>query len=169
MEEPVREIVHALKYGGWKGAATPMAERMRSVSLPRDVHDEVRRVIPVPTSGVRLRERGYNQAERLASAFAHAAQLTCTSDLLVRERTMQTQTGLHPDERRANVAQAFSVPSAGARPLAGEHVLLIDDVWTTGATACACAEALLAAGARMVSVLTFARALPDRRDGRNQR
>ncbi len=65
---------------------------------------------------------------------------------------------MHPDERRANVAGAFA-PAARVS-LAGEHVLLVDDVWTTGATALACADALFSASARAVSVVTFARALP---------
>ena len=83
--------------------------------------------------------------------------------MLVRTRSATTQTGLHPAERRANVAGAFAVPAERGTRLAGAHILLVDDVWTTGATALACAEALWEGGARVVSVITFARALPDRR------
>jgi predicted amidophosphoribosyltransferase len=68
---------------------------------------------------------------------------------------------LHPTERRANVAGAFEVTRNGADRIISQHLLLIDDVWTTGATALSCADALLTAGARAVSVLTFARALPE--------
>ncbi|HEX2090961.1 MAG TPA: hypothetical protein VHG28_01115, partial [Longimicrobiaceae bacterium] len=81
--------------------------------------------------------------------------------LLVRERATDTQTALHPAERRANVAGAFTVPDGRRGALPGEHLLLVDDVWTTGATAVACARALLGAGARVVSVVTFARVQPE--------
>jgi predicted amidophosphoribosyltransferase len=79
--------------------------------------------------------------------------------LLLRVRSTGSQTTLHPSERRANVAGAFRA-AAGTR-LAGEHVMIVDDVWTTGATALACGEALLLAGARAYSVVTLARALPE--------
>jgi ComF family protein len=158
MDEPVRNMIHALKYGGWTAVAGPLAQRMAALPFPEDVREEVRIVVPVPTSAVRLRERGYNQAALLAEALARRMSRTHEPDVLVRQRSMGTQTTLHPDERRANVAGAFT-PAAGVS-LAGEHVLLIDDVWTTGATALACVDALLSAGARVVSVATFARAIP---------
>jgi ComF family protein len=151
-------MVHALKYRGWEVAGGPMGARMAPVTFPADVRDELRLVVPVPLSAARLRQRGYNQAERLASSYAAATRLCCEPGMLARTRTTETQTALHPDERRANVAGAFAVPLSRAPDLHREHVLLIDDVWTTGATATACAEALLGAGARAVSVLTFARA-----------
>jgi ComF family protein len=159
MVEPVSDMVHALKYRGWEAAAQPMSARMLEVPLPADVRDEVRLVVPVPTSRARLRQRGYNQAELLAVGYARATEHTCEPGVLCRIHATESQTALHPDERRANVAHAFAVPVGRAPELHREHVLLIDDVWTTGATALACAEALLGAGARVVSVLTFARAL----------
>lgn len=152
------KMVHALKYRGWEVAGAPMGARMASVALPRDVQEEARVVVPVPISGKRMRQRGYNQAERLALGYAAATSRTPDPDLLVRTRSTETQTALHPDERRANVAHAFAVRPGREPDLHREHVLLVDDVWTTGATATACAEALLEAGARAVSVLTFARA-----------
>jgi ComF family protein len=159
MADPASAMVHALKYRGWQAAAAPMAERMARLALPADVDAEARIVVPVPTSAARKRQRGYNQAELLAQEFARATQRFCHPDALQRTRATETQTALHPDERRANVAGAFVVSSDHASDFQREHVLLVDDVWTTGATASACAEALLAAGARAVSVVTFARAL----------
>jgi ComF family protein len=159
MAEPASGMVHALKYRGWEAAAAPMAERLARISLPPDVADEARIVVPVPTSAARRRQRGYNQAELLADCFARTTQRFCLPGALVRTRATETQTALHPDERRANVAGAFAVPPEHTAELQREHLLLIDDVWTTGATASACAEALLAGGARAVSVITFARAL----------
>jgi ComF family protein len=166
MLDPVSRMVHALKYRGWEAAGSPMGLRMAGVPLPADVEDEARLVVPVPVSKSRLRQRGYNQAELLAAAFAQATGRTCEARVLARIRATESQTALHPDERRANVAHAFTVPTGAGRELHREHVLLVDDVWTTGATAIACAETLLAAGARAVSVLTFARALSGlRREG----
>lgn len=163
MEDPAREMVHALKYLHWAVAAVPMGDRMAALPFPEDVREEARFVVPVPTSASHLRKRGYNQAELLAAKVARRMGAEVRADLLLREGGA-TQTNLHPDERRANVASAFSA-SVGAREhLEGEHILLVDDVWTTGATAIACAGVLAAAGARVISVLTFARvpANPDR-------
>lgn len=163
MEDPAREMVHALKYLRWAAAARPMGARMAALAFPEDVLEEVRYVVPVPTSRSHLRRRGYNQAELLAAEVARRMGAELRADLLLREGGA-TQTNLHPDERRANVASAFSASAGAGAHLAGEHILLVDDVWTTGATAIACAGVLAAAGARVVSVLTFARvpANPDR-------
>ena len=161
MGDVPRALVHALKYRGWEAAAGPMAARMAAMTWPRDVADEARLVVPVPTSRARIRERGYNQAALLASGFAARTGRAHAPELLVRARATATQTALHPGERRANVAGAFSVPAGRRQALQREHVVLVDDVWTTGATALACAEALLEAGARVVSVATFARVVPE--------
>lgn len=161
MGEVPRRLVHALKYRGWEAAAIPMAARMARMELPADVEREAPIVIPVPTSAARRRERGYNQAELLARALAERRGWTADPRLLVRTRATATQTALHPGERRANVARAFAVPAGLGAELRGEHVLLVDDVWTTGATALACVEALLEAGARVASVATFARVVPE--------
>jgi ComF family protein len=160
MESTVREIVHALKYRGWESVSLPAAQRLARVPLPRDVHEEAGLVVPVPVSAVRMRERGYNQAALLARAFAGLTGRDCAPDLLRRTRATETQTALHPDERRANVAGAFEVADNEAGRIHRRHLLLIDDVWTTGATALACADTLLSAGARAVSILTLARAVP---------
>jgi ComF family protein len=161
MDEVPRALVHGLKYRGWEALADPMAARMAALPWPDDVLEEVRLVVPVPASAVRARERGYNQADRLARALASRTGRAAAPELLVRTRATATQTALHPSERRANVSGAFTAPPGAAARLRGEHVLLVDDVWTTGATAEACAGALLEAGARVVSVATFARVVPE--------
>ena len=158
MGDSVRQMIHALKYGGWEAVAEPLARRLAALPIPADVCDEARLVVPVPITPVRLRERGYNQAALLGEALAHRTGREYLPDALRRTGAVKTQTTLHPDERRANVAGAFIPARAGS--LEGEHILLVDDVWTTGATALACTAALRAAGARAVTVLTFARALP---------
>jgi ComF family protein len=161
LDEVPRAVVHALKYAGWERVAEPMAARMAELPFPRDVEEEARLVVAVPTTAARQRERGYNQAALLASAFAGRTARTAAPELLERSRSGGSQTALHRSERRANVARAFTVPGGRAAELAGEHVLLVDDVWTTGATAAACVAALLEGGARVVSVATFARVIPE--------
>jgi ComF family protein len=156
-----RALVHALKYRGWEAVAEVMAARMAALPWPDDVVEEARLVVPVPASRVRLRERGYNQAELRARGLVARSGRQVVPDLLARTRSTGTQTALHPSERRANVAGAFAAPVNAATRLRGQHVLLVDDVWTTGATATACAQALLEGGARVVSVATFARVVPE--------
>jgi ComF family protein len=155
---PADALVHQLKYRGWYALAEPMARRMVAVALPADVVEEAAICVTVPTTAARLRERGYNQAELLAAAFARLTGRRLVA-ALERTRGLSSQIALQPVARGTNVAGAFSMAPAVAHQLRRAHVLLIDDVMTTGATAVACAEALVAGGARCVSVLTFARAV----------
>lgn len=131
---------------------------MAAVPLPRDVARETRLVVPVPTTRLRARERGYNQAEVLARALARETGRTVICGL---ERTAgaSSQIALQPAARLANVAGAFGLVTGTEQVIAGEHLLLVDDVLTTGATVIACTRTLVDAGARCVSVLTFARAM----------
>lgn len=153
-------LVHALKYEGWTAVATTMARTMARLTWPEDVVAERSALVPLPLAAARERERGYNQAERLASALAPALGLPVWSWALRRVRHTDSQVRLTPSERVANVSGAFAVPREAGRLLAGAHVVLVDDVVTTGATAVAAAEALVAGGARIASVVTFGRA-PD--------
>jgi len=151
---PARRLVQALKYGGWRVAAEPMADvtmrilgtRLREACL----------LVPIPLGRQRQRERGHNQAEVLARAIAQRSGLR-VADLLGRTRETRSQTALDPRERRENVAGAFEVSGVGGR-VSGERLVLIDDVLTTGATLVAAAEALATSGAVEVGAVTFARA-----------
>lgn len=163
LEGPAHRMVHGLKYAGWHCLAETMGNRMARVPLGEEAEEEVTIAVPVPLSDVRMRQRGYNQAALLAAVVARLRGLEVRPDLLHRNRATESQTTLHPSERRANVAGAFRVSREGAASVRRQHLLIVDDVWTTGATTLACAEALLEAGGRAVSVLTFARALPELR------
>ncbi len=157
LRDPADGLVHQLKYRGWHRLGSFMGGRMARTRLPDDVARETQLVIPVPTTPLRLRARGYNQAEVLATAFASETGRTVICGL-ERSAGASSQIALQPAARLANVAGAFG-PVAGAETdFAGEHLLLVDDVLTTGATVAACARALVDAGARCVSVVTFARA-----------
>ncbi len=155
-------VVHALKYHGWTGAARDMAARMARASWPGDVIAERAALIPVPLSRTRERERGFNQAALIADALAAHWRLPVWRDAIVRTRSTRTQTRLTPGERSANVRDAFEVPGIGSsrrgERMRGLHLVVVDDVLTTGATLNACAAALFEAGARTISYVTFGRA-----------
>ncbi len=150
LDDGARRAVHALKYGGWWRVAEPLALAMRGLVTDRDAV-----LVPVPLSPRRARKRGYNQAERLARALGGITGVRVQPETLIRTRHTSTQTALSPEERRANIAGAFS-----ARPLGGRRAILVDDVLTTGATLCEAARALAEAGAGSVEAITFARAKP---------
>jgi ComF family protein len=151
-------IVHALKYAGWHAIAREMADRIARLAWPLDVIEERAAVLPVPLAPSRERERGFNQSERLARALAERWRTPAWCDVLERARATQTQTRLTPEERLANVSGAFRVRRAMQPVLQNAHVVLVDDVVTTAATLNACAAALYAGGARIVSYATFGRA-----------
>jgi ComF family protein len=150
-------IVHALKYQSWPAIARPMGRRLGALRFPRDVEEERAALVPVPLAASRLRERGYNQSAELARAIGAAWSLPVREDLLTRARATKTQTRLTPGERHRNVSGAFRV-LADRDSLRGLHFVLVDDVVTTAATLNACAAALHAGGARILSYVTFGRA-----------
>jgi ComF family protein len=114
------------------------------------------RIVPVPLHPERLRERGYNQAAELGRALARLAQLPLDEWSLVRTlHTERHRAGMDAQARRESVAGAFAVRRS--RLIEAERILLIDDVFTTGATVSSCAGALRIAGAQDVFVLTIAR------------
>jgi ComF family protein len=152
LEGSARQAVHQLKYEGWTRAAGAMAEAMRRLEpLTGRVC-----LIPIPLGRRRQRQRGYNQSERIAAAVGRRSGLDVRLDLLDRVRETSTQTALTPEARHANVAGAFE--AAPAREL---ELVLVDDVFTTGATLAAAGAALIAAGALRVEAVTFARAVVD--------
>jgi ComF family protein len=159
LESPATDLVHALKYEGWHELAGFMANAMSRLHGAADGEGVV--VVPVPTTASRLATRGYNQAALLARHVSEALGLPLR-DALRRRAGGGSQTSLTPSERRENVRGVFG-PAAGAElAVGGRHVLLVDDVLTTGATAGDAARALAAARAATVTLIAFARALPSR-------
>jgi competence protein ComFC len=114
-------------------------------------------IVPVPLHSLKQREREFNQAGRLAVPLAAALNIPLNDRLLRRVTPTATQTLLTRQQRGENMRGAFAVRPGGS--LDGERVVLVDDVFTTGATTSACARSLLAAGAGEVCVWTVARGL----------
>jgi ComF family protein len=148
----MRDALHRFKFDGRRALAQPLADlavEQCGTSLP----DGIVAVIPVPLARDREWERGYNQAALLAERVAKRLDVPIRAGWLGRQRATTPQTDLPAAERFANVRGAFRATSA----VAGRHVLLVDDVLTTGATLAECARALRAAGASCIGVLTVAR------------
>jgi ComF family protein len=151
--EVARAIALKLKYSGRPGVAETLA-RLMARHAPRGGGALL---VPVPLHRWRIWKRGYNQAALIASALARRTGLAADLDLLRRTRATPPLKGLGRRERALAVRGAFRIRDGGKAALAGRPVILVDDVYTSGATAGACARALKRAGAQSVSVLTWAR------------
>jgi ComF family protein len=157
----LRDILQHFKYRGFRPLARPLGDRLAQ-ALERFSDTSWDLILPVPLHRNRERQRGFNQASLLAKRVGRLSGTRLGDKDCVRVRDTPPQAGLRAAERRKNVKGAFAVP----RPerVRGLRVLLVDDVMTTGATADACARALLDAGVRRVSVLSLARARLASRD-----
>lgn len=159
LEAGAQQAVHALKYGGLPRIADDLAPLMAPLGPPAD---EATVLVPIPLAPKRLRTRGYNQSELLARALAGRWRIPVVPDLLARTRETPTQTTLTPGTRLANVRAAFAANVQC--PMINGHwtLIIVDDVFTTGATLAEAARALEQAGARRIHAVTFARAaIPD--------
>ena len=152
---PVDHWIRALKFEGERVYARVLgallANAFRALRQPPPTV-----IVPIPLHAQRYRERGFNQAYELAKFAAAPLGVPVDSRCLVRKIPTLEQSSLSPAQRRKNVRGAFTV----VRPVAAERVALLDDVLTTGSTALAAAQALLAAGVREVELWAVARVAP---------
>jgi len=153
LQGPVRRLVHGIKYDGALHLLDDVAAVVRANPHFRD-HLAGARLVPVPLHPLKQRERGYNQAELIARAFARAVPGATVVPLLERVVWTSTQTRLDRAERRENLKNAFALAKDAPVIPTARHVL-VDDVFTTGATLNACAVALRRAGVTTIDVATL--------------
>lgn len=161
-EDTLRALIHLLKYEEIAPVAGPLGQMLAHAvahfeDLPRQLT-----VVAVPLHAAKERERGFNQTILLAQAAVRALRRSCPQThfapalrALGRRRQTDSQSGLTPRQRRLNLRGAFFV--AEPERITGQTILLLDDIYTTGATARECTKTLLAAGAAAVYVATLAR------------
>jgi ComF family protein len=149
-----RRLALRLKYAGKTGGAETMARLMQRV-----VPAGIATLVPVPLNRWRLWSRGYNQATLIATALGARTAIPVERDALVRHRRTPVLRGLSGSQRSRAVRGAFQVTDRAL--IAGRTIGLVDDIYTSGATAAACTRTLLAAGAASVTILCWARVLPE--------
>ncbi len=154
-DDASRALVLGFKHGDRTYAAPAFGRWLARAGA--ELLAEAELIVPVPLHWSRLLARRYNQAALLSHALGRAAGIEVAPDLLVRRRRTPSQGRLSGAARARNVRGAFAVRARSSQGLAGRHVLLVDDVLTTGATVEACARTLRRAGAAEVDVLTLAR------------
>jgi ComF family protein len=156
--EVARRVALKLKYSGRPGVAETLATLMvRHVAPPAGEA----LLVPVPLHRWRIWSRGYNQSALIAAALSRRTGIPAAPDLLRRVKATPPLRGLGRRERAETVRGAFQVPAAARERVRGRTLILIDDVYTSGATAAACAKALKRGGATRVEVLCWARVLRD--------
>ncbi|QKG54050.1 ComF family protein [Hymenobacter sp. BRD67] len=150
----VQELLHQLKYRGQQQVGSALGQLYGAELAAAGLGPEFDLVVPVPLHRRKLARRGYNQAEAFATGLAAALPCPCAAHVLLRTEHTASQTRKGRAARWQNVATVFEV--AEPERIVGCHILLVDDVLTTGATLEACATVLLTAGAQAVSIATIA-------------
>lgn len=154
----VQRLLHKLKYGDRPKLGLILGQYLGANML---LHASEKRplpdvIIPVPLDAAGLRKRGYNQAGMVAAGISNATGIPLLLDVLIRPKTSESQVRRSREERLQAMATAFTTVEGA--PLSGQHILLVDDVLTTGSTLGACASALTSAGASHLSIAVLAAA-----------
>lgn len=149
----VAKMVYDLKYHDRPDIGEALGRMMATELLPSGFFDGIDRLVPLPLAPKRERQRGYNQSRQLAIGISEKTGLPVSDDLVCRTTFSGSQTQLSRRDRQDNVANVFQLRDDA--DLSGRHVLLIDDIVTTGATVVACARELLKVDGVRISVLSF--------------
>lgn len=147
----LQSLIHSIKYDGMSQLAVEQGRRLGEVALREKPHSKFDFIVPLPLHKIRKIERGYNQAERLAKGVSEILG-TPVKEIVRRTRYTSTQTHLTLEGRKRNIKDAFEC----IVDLNGEHLLLIDDVFTTGSTLMECAKTLKRNGAGKITIATLA-------------
>jgi ComF family protein len=154
-DDVARSLVHALKYGDRLDLAPTVGSWMANAG--QELTRQADAIVPVPLHWRRQWARRFNQSALLAEIISRASGVPVAHSALKRVKATPQQVGLSQSDRALNVQGAFRVPADSKGTIAGQKLVLVDDVLTSGATVDACARALLRAGAASVDVLVFAR------------
>jgi ComF family protein len=161
---PIDQLILALKFGRRLSIASAIAELMVQATISTDELVDAAHLpdllISVPLSQQRLSERGFNQSLEIAKPLAKALSIPLYPHLLYRNRHTQAQALLHPSQRRHNLHKAFTLNAGYTDKIAGQHIGVVDDVITTGATLHEIAVYLKRQGAAKITNLVFARTPP---------
>ena len=149
-----QNVVYAIKYKGNQALGRFMGHRFGEALAGEGLQHEYDLLLPVPLHKTKLKKRGFNQSLLLAQGFSESSGIALAADCLLRIQKTETQTRKTKEQRLLNVKEAFLVNNPDA--IRGKSLLLIDDVFTTGATITTCANLLLQAGAASVSVCALA-------------
>ena len=149
----IAQLVYALKYRGRPDIGEDMGRLMANEMQMAHFFDDIDVLLPVPLSRKRLRQRGYNQSEELARGISDVTHLPIVTNAVRRKHFVKSQTHLTRFERQENVTDMFELHDD--RQLKGHHVLLVDDICTTGATLIACAEVMRHIEGIRLSILTL--------------
>lgn len=149
-----RKLLHQLKYNGKKEVGYFLGKEFGTELNKVGFYKGIDFIVPVPLHPKRLKQRGYNQAEEIAKGINESMGIPLSTDILVRPGYTETQTRKSREERVKNVSKAFKIDNFSK--LVGKHVLLVDDVVTTGATLEECASTILEAEGAKVSIVTLA-------------
>lgn len=153
-EGVARDLVHAMKFSDRPDVAILLGRMMATAGSGLALEADI--IVPTPLHRWRLWGRRFNQAAALGATISKITGTPAHPAILRRIRPTAPQIGLSRKARASNLRGAFAVPPGARRHIAGKHVLLVDDVMTSGATAAAATRVLLRAGAAQVDVLTFA-------------
>ena len=166
-EDTLRQVIRQFKYSGqpelanWLGLEMGQTwrqhQRSKGAKAPRPAV-----LVPIPLHASKLKQRGFNQAERLAQGMSRVVQVPVVGEGLVRAQATQAQHSLSREERQANLAQAFQVNPHHLPVLRQKTVWLVDDIFTTGATAHTAATVLRQSGISVAGICTVARSMAPR-------
>lgn len=152
-EGMVQDLVHQLKYNGKKELGNHLGKWYGQDLKQAEPFSRVEVVIPVPLHKLKQRKRGYNQSAQFATGLAQSMSIECCEDVLIRVKNSETQTNKTRYERWENVKDIFGIQNK--ERIEGKHVLLVDDIVTTGATTEACSHALRSAGVASLCVASI--------------